>query len=189
MQHCKKILTFIFFTIASCTHLQQSTVDFFESPEGDQSYAKVYKENTRESKVFKDLETELFLHITYISPTFEEALKTRGERILSKAKPLPIKNVNKRVFFVSAFSPNEENIDFKTDNLLDIHLKVAGSKLFPEEIIELEEKKKWKLFFPYINQWTREFIIVFNKEQENPLPPGSIHFNLSNGNSLISLKW
>ena len=96
----------------------------------------------------------------------------------------------KTVFFVSLFSPSYELTSLTEGKHWTILLEEKDKKLKPYSVTKVHAKNKWSHFFPFISPWSQEFIIVFNKEENDKTAfENKKNLILSHAKAETSMRW
>ena len=64
-------------------------------------------------------------------------------------------------FFISIYSSDRSKQDLTQPKLWSLKLSALNAEWEPLKIVEVRSKTEWQPFLPYINQWTREYIVIF----------------------------
>lgn len=131
----------------------------------DEDFAPILKKHTVHFDVIENFETKYQVHITYLTPTFREAMARRYERIFREPLTQVAEASQKTGFFISLFTGNRDLIELDNKDIWSIKLEHGSSKLDPSRIERLRPKERWAPFFPDINQWSQEYLVLFD------LPP------------------
>ena len=168
------------------------------NPKEDKTYYLAMKEMTRSHQVYSTFETIYFINVTYFSKKFIDVFEARKKSIyqgeLFSVKKTREKKL-KRMFFVSLFGPEDELVNIKNSKQWSIYLQSKKRKIFPTSIEKLDKRVGWSLFFPYINNWSQEYIVFFDEvslDKENQiksLNKNNLTLVLSNSQARTVVNW
>lgn len=147
----------------SCATNSDTLVTVPPDPRRDGSYHPIYEKNTRYREVIHQFETRFTIHVTRLGPEFRSALAERYQKVFNEPQPVLGEVTANTGFFVSIFIPDVNFRDLGNESLWNIQLKSNGETSKPALIQRLEPKEKWTPFFPGINQWTLEYLILFDQ--------------------------
>ena len=159
----KFLITLGFLSLQAClstidsTHLQTPT----PVPE-DTAYFKIYTESSQQFDFIDKFETKFKIHITQLTPAFRRALAKRHEQIFLEPQPLLTEASQKLAFFVTIYSKDHNLTDISDERLWTLQLRTGSSILKPSLIKPLAPKERWVSFFPDINVWSTEYLILFD---------------------------
>ncbi len=178
----------------SCVTSIEEAVEINPTAESDGAYYKVYSKYTREANVFDNFENKYNLTATVLSPEMRSSMASRYERLYKVQQGILEEASSKTGFFVSIFSPERGGLDLDDEVLWTIMVKIGETPRRPALVRRLGEKERWRPFFPEVNQWSKEFLIVFDE----PLPDlatddlvrkNSISLKIANADASVSLAW
>ncbi len=158
----RKLLQLSFFTffITGCLHTFDDQVSFKKTAFDDDNYSVAFQDATRHAKVIRDFETKYELTATYLSPKFRTAMSKRFSNLYEETRPLLEESSSKAGFLIAIYAP-EEDFDLRKSIDASLKFKTQGEKLSPVLIKTLRNKEKWQPFFPYVNRWTKEYLVIF----------------------------
>jgi hypothetical protein len=122
-----------------------------------------------------------------VTPVFQEALTQRYAHIWNEPQPLINEPAEKTAFFVTLYTANQELGNIADADVWNIQLQVSGQTLKPSAIKKLKPKERWQPFFPEINQWSREFLILFDRQPESSADP--MRLILSSPDGSVRAEW
>lgn len=154
---CLSILPGCLSTIDS-TNLQTPT----PVPE-DPAYNKIYQESSQKFDFIDRFETKYKISITQLNTNFRQAIASRYEKVFLEPQPLLTEASNKTAYFVTMYSSNNRLADLADDRLWAVQLRTGSSVLKPSVIKRIEPKERWHAFFPEINNWSAEFLLLFDQ--------------------------
>ena len=161
-------------------------VEVHKTAKDDPQYSSILQKSTRKVEVYDNLEAKVFINATYFSPSFRKGLKNRFKNIFGKEQTLLVKDEKQIVFLVSVFTPKRKNINLNDQHLWSLYIKNSKEKYKPKMVKFINQKEKLNPFFPYINNWSKEYMIFFpnnltKNERKNLV--------LSNSQVRIELFW
>ncbi len=156
----------------------------------DHPYFKIYSDVSRTVDVIHNFESKIQVGITHLTPEFRQAMAERYEHIFHESQASLAEAGNKTGFFVSLYAANRELADLADKQLWNVTLDGGGKqKLNPTAIQRLSPKERWGPFFPSINPWSQDFLVLFD------LPPPSgggkqgVIFTLSSPDGSVRTEW
>lgn len=141
---------------------------------GKFSYNASLKNWTRKVNVYNRFDTEILLRATYFNAPFRYAYVME----YSKYYMLTKKNFKKRLnqsysnlnkytdFFVSVYTPQKDHNDLGSIHSIWLVylMNNKGESLVPVSIKPAPQKRTFlKTFFPYVTDWSKQYIIKFPK--------------------------
>ena len=90
-------------------------------------------------------------------------------------------------FFVSRFSPDFEFSKLEDSKRWECLLKIGDKEFRPTAIKYLKEKDRWYSFYPYVNRWSNEYLIIFSPPQD--LGTGPVVFSVANVLAKTVMTW
>jgi hypothetical protein len=117
---------------------------------------------SRSTTVYRDFETKYTIEATYLSPDFRSAFAKRAERFSKSKMQYLEEGSGKSAFFVTLFSPDSRVDDLADQDHWTIQLQDGDKPLRPAFVRRLADKERWKNFFPGVNRWSAEYMVVFD---------------------------
>ncbi len=130
-------------------------------PKDDTAYWPIHEQATLSFEVVRNFETRYQVQVTHLSPAFRAAAAERYRAIFNEQKGVFETAADSVGFFVSIYSAQNNLADLQNQDLWNIVLQVNEGSLRPTKIQTVEPKELWSAFFPTINPWSREFLILF----------------------------
>lgn len=152
--------------VVSCTN-NKSTFELHKSPFEDQNYSEQLRNSTRNLEINNNFKTEYQLDVTFLDFQFQKALNQRVQTLYETTNIDFVNSDFKTGFFVSIFSPYKSMMKLEDQSLWAITLKAQSKTYKPIKITKIRQKEKWKNFFPYINEWTSEYFILFDHDNSD----------------------
>lgn len=171
------------------------SVDISTEAKKDKAYHLALQSASRQVKVYDNFETILVANTTFLSAPFRTAFSSRLSTLLDQALFSLDEGTNKSAFFVSVFTPEDEKSMIGNTKLWSIFLTNQSEKIYPSLIKELPTKERWRTFFPYVNNWSKEFLILFDIAPEyimrnNQLVEGSgMEMVLASIDAQVKIAW
>ncbi|MFK7873424.1 MAG: hypothetical protein AB8C84_09730 [Oligoflexales bacterium] len=189
----KAIFILITLCVVGCVSNPTNTsVEIASSPIDDKTYQDIYESWTQDVQVYHHFDKIHFLTVTKLTPEFLAGFRHRYHTIY-KQDPVALQDTSSRTaFFVSIEGPQSDILDISDRNQWSVYLKQQDIKSPPMAIRSLDEKERWKPFFPSINHWTKEFLILFDlPSNESPqlLESTVSHLTLANSKASVILNW
>jgi hypothetical protein len=147
---------------SACTHFNAADVTVAKEPSEDQDFDAALEKASRNRTVSKDFETRFMIHATYLSPEFRAAFAKRLEEVYKRNDVELGEAGQKAGFFVSIQSFDETRTDLTNNQHWTIQLKTREGVIRPILIKPLLDKERWRAFFPSVDTWSKDFIVVFD---------------------------
>lgn len=177
----------LFFLLTACLSSPEPEVSYPLEAHEDKPYFKVYEASSVQYDVIHNFETKYKTHITRVTPAFQEALTQRYAHIWNEPQPLMQEASQKTAFFVTIYTANSELQNVADTDVWNIQLQVSGQTLKPSAIKKLKPKERWQPFFPEINLWSLEFLILFDRQPDNGTDPMELVMSSPDGS--VRAKW
>ncbi len=180
------LLTGCLSTIDS-THLQTPT----PVPD-DSDYYQSYTQASQQFDFIDHFETKYKVHITQLTPAFRTALAKRHEQIFLEPQPLLTEASQKTAFFVTLYSRDHNLADIADERLWTVQLRTGTSVLKPSLIKPIKPKERWAPFFPDINVWSSEYLVLFDRAPAANQPDAVnavSEFILASPDGSITTRW
>ena len=185
------ILIISIFSFASCHTLEESSgvsTSFVHKNE-QKPYNQTLEKNLRTTTVYYNYETLYVVSASMLSSQFYEALSNRVRDHYQSMDVLKNFTINSTVF-LSIFSPDYELNDVSNNRIWELFLEIDGRKYPVKSVRKVKEKGAWYSFFPYINNWTTDFIITFDIPESEKLPATSnFIFTMVNSQTRTTMRW
>ena len=113
----------------------------------------------------------MYIRATYLDKSFMRSYEDKYYDYYMKRPKNLIKKIGKStVFLVSVYTPRKSynNLDSKRSIWMVYLTNNEGESLMPLSIKPSQQKKVFlKKFFPYVTDWSRQYIIKFPKYYDN----------------------
>ena len=181
--------------LAGCVHSIEDDVTIASAPTEDDDYLGQLEKATKNRSVFKDFEKRYEVTATYFSPEFRKALNDRSRRVfLRELDPLK-QGSGQATFMVSIYAPSDEKIEFDNEAHWTIQLDTGSAQsIRPLKVDRIQDKEHLRAFFSDVNEWTREYLLIFDVPAVNTDSPDlvektSMNLTFANADAKISLSW
>lgn len=179
---------FLVFTTSCVTKSKHEVITIHHVGE-DPDYQKTLSNFTRKVSVFDGVDTVYYLNVTFFSQPFIEAFSKNLNSETSSHPPVLAGIIKKTNFFVSVFSPNKDANDLSEPKLWTVNLKFQGQTYKPQSIVIQKKKAEWNMYFPYINNWSSDFIVSFDLPIEATQTKNTMELSISNSEARTDLKF
>ncbi len=176
--------------LSSCVSHDDSVVSVLHPrPSMKKEYLEIINSHTKSKHVTRPFETVYKLHVTSLTPLVMTSFNQKFEEFFSRTQNLIEKG--KTVFFVSIFSPIYKDSDLSNEHEWFTNYQVGNKKNTPEKIVRLKKSKLWNNFFPYVTEYSREFLLYFNEEIDSQAETSkqSKILTLSNSQAKTIIHW
>ena len=187
----------LFFLSLSCLPACLSTIDSHKLQSTipvprDETYNKVYQESSQQFDFVQNFETKYKVTVSHLTPNLRQAIAARYERIFQEPQPLLTEASQKTAFFVTLYAKNRELTDLTDERLWSLQLRTGTTVLKPSIIKPVKPKDRWQIFFPDINIWSNEYLVIFD-QQPSSAQPDSVsaesEFILASPEGSITTRW
>ena len=194
----KSLLTVVscaFLAAAACTtDSTQTKISENLSFSEDENYREEYRKATKHAEVYINFETRFIVSATHLSPQFSTALASRTKELFGNVPFSLDKATGKTGFFVSVFSPEPDKLDLADSQLWNIEYKQADTVHKPLAVKKIRDKIKWRVFFPEINTWTVEYLVIFDSPAVSPnldqmVAKDTFRLFLANSDAKVKMTW
>lgn len=186
-------LPFSLIALNSCQTSKNVTIRPSIAITEDEPYFAAYKKANRHFEVIKNFETKQHMSATLLTNAFRQAIATRHKALYREAQPVLGEVTDQTGFFITSFMPDSRMEDLRNERLWNIVLETPAGTLRPSLVKRLSEKNQWKAFFPKVNAWTEEYLILFpgstGLSNDRLVKQESITLSLSNKDATILLTW
>lgn len=177
-----------------CVTSTEPDVNIQDAPGEDDAYNAALQKATQERKVIKDFETRYQVTATYLSPEFRSAFSQRLARVYVQDRSQLDEAGKNAGFIVSITSPTPDRVDLANPNHWTLLLKTPDGAHKPVLVKKLEDKERWRAFFPAVTPWTSDYLIVFDSGAVDPKSPALVEktgFSLTfaNADAQVLLSW
>jgi hypothetical protein len=147
-----------------------------ESPEGDKEYAEAYRKWHTRLSVTDQFQKKFDADGVLFSNEMRKAYTERWQRLRGKNDAgLGDLSGGKLAVILSYFSPEDDYLELGNTQLWSVSLEVGGKTYAPALIQRLQQKTALQGFFPFVNHWTADYLLVFDaNSDESGASQGSI---------------
>lgn len=180
--------------VNSCVSSVEDQVRINETIADDDQYGPVYQRYSKEVNIISKFATKYRLTVTYLSDSLIGALGERYTRLYGVSEPVLSEASSKTGFFVSIFSPEDKGYDLTDSDLWKVVLTSNDEKQSPSMIKPLRAKDRWAPFFAGVSEWSREYLVIFDKKMLDPSLDEMVQKNntkliFSNADAIVTVQW
>ncbi len=180
--------------LSACVTSKEADVKVSKSPSEDRDFDQALEKATRHRTIFKDFETRYVIDVTYLSPEFRSSFAKRLDEIYKRGEIELGQFGQKAGFFVSLHSFDETRTDLSNNQHWSVYLKTNTGNVKPMLIKPLFDKERWRAFFPSVNMWTQDFLVIFDIPSIDTDTPKLVEKNpvtviFANADAQMELVW
>ncbi len=180
--------------LSHCVQSFESDISLTPSAKADKEYQVAFDKATKDRKVFANFETKYLVTATYLSPDFKTAFSKRLEKVYKQDIGRFDEAGGKAGFFVSIHAPESERIDLANPRHWTILLENKDGSAKPVLVKKINDKERWRAFFPSVSDWTSEYLIVFDTpaietNSAQVVEKMNISLTLANADAQVKLDW
>ena len=153
------------FLLSGCSVFSSLGLNQPFQPNGE--YISALGKATRKADIYNNLNTVMYIRAAYFDKPFMLAYEDKYyDYYMQKPKNLIKKIEKSTVFLVSVYTPRKSynNLDSKRSIWMVYLTNNEGESIMPLSIKPSQQKKVFlKKFFPYVTDWSRQYIIKFPK--------------------------
>jgi hypothetical protein len=181
-------------SFTACVHSKESDIRLTEPPTEDKAFDQALEKATKTRPVFNNFETRFVLTAVYISPEFRTAFTNRLEKVYEKSNVELGEIGPKAGFLVSLQVFDDTRADLTNPQHWTVALKTKDGPIRPLLIKPLADKERWRAFFPSINQWSHDFLVVFDVPGVDANTPklvekSPVNVTFANADARVDLTW
>lgn len=179
-------------TVAACQTTNDEGVETATAIEADTDYYSSYTKATRSKTVHDEFKTRFSITSTFLTTDFRNAMAKRHLELFQESQPVLGEASDKAGFFISAHVSNEDLADLRDERLWNIFVDSPSGPIQPVLIKKLREKEQWKAFFPEVNLWTEEYLVLFDSsfgDSEKLVQKDAVRLMISNRHAKVSFNW
>jgi hypothetical protein len=129
------------------------------------------------------------VHAVMLTAEFRTAYMERAAKIWGEGQQAFDSSIGSRVGFLVSFSTPDRPYEFLEDKRLWVlSLNYGGTKVSNPEVRSLADKAVLDPFFPFVNQWSREYLVAFDPAMGSSLPQ-SVSLSLKSALAGVELEW
>lgn len=186
------VLSLVSIFYLGCSHSGSHT-SLNQDPVDDAAYIQDYEKATRDQQVIVNFESRYTITATHLSPEFRRAFGERYQRIYETPQPFLEETTTRVGFFVTFFGNDRDANDLTNDQLWSVQLVAGDRRLKPILIKRLDHKARWRPFFLAVNNWTQEFLVLFDlpsmSMDEKLVNKPRLSLNIANADARVRLDW
>jgi hypothetical protein len=169
-----KKFTFVLFYLLLVNCQSNLKTNSSNSSLQDKNYKKSLQEHTRKSNLSNDFNIMFTIYASSINNKFFNVFKAKYYEIFPQAQKsddtIIQKINNKTAFIISIYSPDSNLLNLKNKKQWNIYLEENNKNLiFPLSLTPLKKTDSWNSFFPFINDWTRDYLVIFDRSNAKKL--------------------
>lgn len=184
------------FTVSGCW----STADFGHvstplAAEADDSYWDVIEQWHRKAEWYGDLEEHSSVRAVFLNEEVRSAYLKRFEEVRGERLEVFSQDESSHMaILVSLYSAQSAFTNLADARQWSLFVSLGGGAVRPFQVREVYEKALLQAFFPFINSWSREFLVVFDpaggsaSETAEPLP-NTLVLDAKSTQVSFSLEW
>ena len=146
----------------ACVTSLEPGVTLNPAPLDDSDYAPILEQHTVKYELISNFETRYQIAAVNLSGEFMKAFAKRYERLFNDPQPILEEAATRAGFFVTLFASNRDLRDLGDDRVWNIQMERDMKTLKPIMVKQLPQKERWHPFFPSVNLWTKEYLVVFD---------------------------
>lgn len=180
----------------ACIHSTEAEIQLAKSPEEDGDYDKALSQATQKRIVNENFETRYDVTATYLSPQFRVAFAKRLEKVFKKGDIQLDEATQKAGFIVSLHTLIDDRSDLTNPHhwTVLLHAKNGESPIRPLVIKPLSDKERWRAFFPAIDFWSADFLVIFDSpstdaKAANLVEKSPVKLSFSNADATVEMTW
>lgn len=172
----------------------QTKVELLPTVEQDDAYDGALRKASRATTVTRNFETKYTIEATYLSPEFRVAFARRAERFTKSKMTILEEASNRSAFFVTVFSPDNRVDDLADQDHWTIQMVSADKTLRPAFVRRLADKDRWKPFFPGVNRWSSEYMVMFDAPSRSTgnvelAAPSPVQVQFTSPEADVTMTW
>jgi hypothetical protein len=133
-------------------------------------YGAALRTYSRKASALNGFDTLYYLHATYLADPFKQEFEKRRKNILGDKDSPFMPAQGKVAVFVSVYSPTRELNDMTDPKLWTLELQTEAGTVMAKTVTKMKNKYEWQSYFPYIDSWSSEFLVVFDVPEEDQMP-------------------
>ena len=163
-------------------------------PNEDPAYSPILDKWSREAHVVEKFQKQVDVHAVLFTDEMRRAYAERFARLRGNADAqLEDIGGGKLGFLVSVFSPVNDYLDLDNNQLWTLSVRSGAQSAGTPAVRKLKSKTPFEAFFPFINRWSQDYLVVFDTTGQagNPLlaNPQSMTLLLRCALANVELNW
>ena len=184
-------------SVTGCVTATETDVTTQPAPAEDPDYGPVLAKSTQARTIFKDFETRYMVSATYLSPEFRAAFARRLAKVYLQDRSAMFEEANAKAgFFVSIETPSdiEDKGDLSNPQHWTVLLGDKQQPIKPILVKRLNDKERWRAFFPAVSPWTYDYLVVFDAPSVDPhsaelVEKTGVTLTFANADAKVELSW
>jgi hypothetical protein len=150
--------------LAACTSTKGDvTAAIPPEPLSDDAYAPVYDKWFRKVSLVDQFQKRLDASAVLFTDDMRKAYAERWVRIRGdREAEIEALAGGKLAVFVSVFTPETDYLDLDNSQLWSHSLQLGAQGASPVAVKRLFAKSAFSPFFPFVNRWTSDFLVLFD---------------------------
>lgn len=173
--------------LTSCATSSNTSVTVHKTALDDEEYVEILEDKTRDVHVYDVFKSQYKITVTLLDESFMQALSKRISSVLLKEQIKELHIENKTAFFVVLSTPDRKMEQLEDKKIWTVTLKDGAETLKASEIKYMREKSQSQLFFPSVDTWSKEFLVIFDKDPKKLSQ--DISLVVTNGKAEVKLGW
>lgn len=164
-------------------------------PLADEAYAPVYQKWHRKVSLVDQFQKRIDAQAVLFTDDMRKAYAERWVRIRGdKEAEIEALAGGKLAVFVSVFTPESDYLDLDNRQLWSHSLQVGAQGASPVAIKRLFSKSAFSPFFPFVNRWTADYLILFEASSSSLQGEGLVNapqaiFQMRSALASIQFAW
>jgi hypothetical protein len=163
-------------------------------PQQDDAYQPVLEKWSQSVRLFDQFQNQVELQAVLFTEEMRQAyldrwVKMRGDTFAKTGLDVG----GKLAVFVSIFTPQEDYLRLDNAALWTVRMSYGAQVIAPVMIRRLFDKALYTSFFPFINTWSSEYLIVFEPSVAESSPtmelPQQVSAQFLSGLASVELQW
>ncbi len=181
--------------LTACTSVpEEGTVTIPPAAHEDEEYAKVTKKWSKSLRVFDRFQNRLEMHSVLFTEEMRQAYVSRWVKMRGDSRTRIGMDVGgKLAVFVSLFTPEDDFLRLDDEALWTIRLSYGEKVLNPVIVRRLFDKELYQSFFPFIHEWSNEYLVVFDvsvaESSDAMVLPSQVSAQFLSSLASVELAW
>lgn len=161
----------------------------------DKQYHEALTKFSRRVEIVQNFENVANVSVTLLSPGFVESFSNRFQTLFGQDQPFSDNPGERTIFFVSIFAPSRAALELDNASVWSLSLQSGKEVVKPMTIKKLTQKERWQPFFSDVNQWSMEYMVVFDKKlaagvsNKEMVKSETIQLVLANAQAKVAMDW
>ncbi len=160
----------------------------------DDAYWSALKKWKQEITLLDQFQMKAMGTAVLLTPPFQEAYQARFKQLYgSQLSDITQSDSSKLGVFISLFTPEDTYLQIDDAKVWNLEVWFGDQKASVIQTKPLKEKEILSHFYPFINHWTKEYILFFDYPKQSNTgsgnPPNSVLFLLKGPPGTLEFKW